>query len=351
MLETKRPVDLEEGGADSRWLIEELWSHQAVGIVGGEPKCCKSYLGLEMAVSVSSGEKCLGKFAVGERGPVLLFQAEDPEHVVRERLRGIAKAKQVSFDALSIHVITTSTLRIDEEQVQASLRATIEHHRPKLLILDPLVRLHGGSENSSSSIATLLGFLRTLQREFEVAIVLVHHMKKHSAGKLRDGQALRGSGDLHGWGDSNLYLRREKDALLLSAEHRAADSFADLPVALTNSHDGLALRAVQERVSADASTSCDGGGPKAIPLLAKPARELSEPKPTPRDRIEAVLLSADAPLSVRRIREVARMRTERVVAVLRELEREGRVEKAKDGYFMNLRPHEERRASRLQTSG
>jgi len=37
-----------------RWLIEELWSDQAVGIVGGEPKCCKSFLALDMAVAIAS---------------------------------------------------------------------------------------------------------------------------------------------------------------------------------------------------------------------------------------------------------------------------------------------------------
>jgi len=26
------------------WLIEKLWSEQAVGIIGGERKCCKAFL-------------------------------------------------------------------------------------------------------------------------------------------------------------------------------------------------------------------------------------------------------------------------------------------------------------------
>jgi hypothetical protein len=32
-----------------------LWSHDAVGIVGGEPKCCKSFLALDLAVAVAAG--------------------------------------------------------------------------------------------------------------------------------------------------------------------------------------------------------------------------------------------------------------------------------------------------------
>ena len=35
---------LAERADSQRWLVTGLWSEQAVGIVGGEPKCCKSFL-------------------------------------------------------------------------------------------------------------------------------------------------------------------------------------------------------------------------------------------------------------------------------------------------------------------
>ena len=37
---------LAERSEEHRWLVTGLWSEQAVGIVGGEPKCCKSFLAL-----------------------------------------------------------------------------------------------------------------------------------------------------------------------------------------------------------------------------------------------------------------------------------------------------------------
>src|SRR5205823_13346804 len=46
-----------------RWLVTDLWSEGAVGIVGGEPKCCKSFLALELAVAVASGRPALRRFA------------------------------------------------------------------------------------------------------------------------------------------------------------------------------------------------------------------------------------------------------------------------------------------------
>jgi RecA-family ATPase len=79
------------------WLIEGLWGAQAVGIIAGEPKCCKSFLALDLAVAVASGAPCLLHFPTCQCGRVLLFAAEDAAHIVRQRLEGIAAAASVDF--------------------------------------------------------------------------------------------------------------------------------------------------------------------------------------------------------------------------------------------------------------
>ena len=62
---------------------------------------------------------------------------------------------------------------------------------PRLLILDPFVRLHRIDENASGEVAPLLAYLRELQRRHGLAVLVVHHAK--GAGRARAGQALRGS--------------------------------------------------------------------------------------------------------------------------------------------------------------
>jgi hypothetical protein len=89
-------------------------------------------------------------------------------------------------------------------------------------LLDPLVRLHGIDENHAGEVAELLAYFRSLQRELNLAVVLVHHTRKNAAGGASAGLGLRGSSDIHAFGDSNLYLRRTSDRLMLLSEHRAA---------------------------------------------------------------------------------------------------------------------------------
>jgi len=108
--------------AERRWLIEDLWAAEAVGIVGGEPKCGKSFLALDLAVAVASGAPCLRRFRPAQTGRVLLFAAEDALHVVRARLAGIALAAGVALETLDIQVITAPTLRLDLREDQRRLR-------------------------------------------------------------------------------------------------------------------------------------------------------------------------------------------------------------------------------------
>ena len=150
----------------TQWLVQGLWSDQAVGILGGEPKCCKSFLALDLAVSVASGTPCLRRFAVRRTGPVLLFPAEDSLAVVRQRLEGICSAADVDFQSLPVEVITAPTLRLDAPKDRERLSNTVQARQPRLLILDPLIRLHRVDENDASQIAGLLSYLRQLQRTF-----------------------------------------------------------------------------------------------------------------------------------------------------------------------------------------
>jgi AAA domain len=205
-----------------RWLVEQLWGDSSVGLIGGAPKCSKTWLGLDLALSVATGTACLGKYPVPQAGPVLVYLAEDALSVVRERVAGMARHRGLELADVAIHVITTPTLRLDRDPHRQRLLQTAQRLRPRLLLLDPLVRLHGIDENHAGEVAELLAYFRALQRELDLSVVLVHHTRKNAAGGVAAGQGLRGSSDLHAFGDSNLYLRRTSQRLVLSSEHRAA---------------------------------------------------------------------------------------------------------------------------------
>ena len=304
---TRRPAELERAAAERRWLVDGLWLEQAVGFVGGEPKCCKSYLALDIAVAVASGSPCLRSFAVERPGPVLCYPAEEAEAEVGRRLRGIAAAAGARFESLDIAVIDAPRLRLDSESDRRRLAGTVKAARPRLLILDPLVRLHRVDENSAAEIGPILGFLRELQRSFETAVMLVHHTRK--SGARRQGQSLRGSGDIFAWGDSYLHLRRSGSRLLLLAEHRSAPPGDEMHIELAGDEEAPALRLANPRA--------------ATPPAARPSDEAL---------VLQVLAEAGGPLPLRAIRKKAGRRNAAVGRALGRLAEDGRVASGPSGY-------------------
>jgi len=294
-----------------RFLVDTLWADQAVGIVGGEPKCGKSLLALHLAVAVASGTACLGKYAVARKGPVLLYPAEDSEAIVRDRLAGISQNAGVSLDALDVFVITAPALRLDTAADRERLARTVARHRPVLLVLDPFVRLHRVDENASGEVAPLLAFLRQLQRAHGVAILVVHHARKGARG-MRPGQALRGSSEFHAWGDSNLYVSRRGQQIRLAVEHRGAPSI-----------DGLALE----------MKSNGDHGPHFSLCAPRDDREEKAPGADPVARVLDSLNHFGRPATRTEIRERCRIKTSTLSQTLVELVAASRVHQGDDGRY------------------
>lgn len=309
ILTVRQIADVPVENLAQRWLVKDLWGQEAVGIVGGPPKCCKSWLGLDLALSVASGTPCLGHFQVERKGPALVYLAEDAASMVRERIQGICDSRHLNIANLDLHIIDTPSLRLDLDSDRNRLVNSIELLCPRLLLLDPLVRLHRADENSSSDISAILGFLRELQRRFKMSVILVHHMSKKLRAQL--GQALRGSGDLHAFGDCNAYLVRKSDKLILSVEHRFAPASKPLQLALVS--DDLGKKTHLEIIDFQ-------GDNVTIPIT---------------ENLRLALAKADKPLTRVALRSLLHVNNHRLGLALKDLEQKHLAIRKSSGWVLN----------------
>jgi hypothetical protein len=216
------------------------------------------------------------------------------------------------MENLDLLVITAPSLRLDLKQDQQRLKITVAAFKPRLLLLDPLVRIHRLDENSATDISSLLGFFRQMQRSYDTAIVLVHHLsKRHYA---QPGQALRGSSDLHAFGDSNAYLKRLKDRIILTLEHRAAKPPEPIALQLLSQPDGSAAHL---EIASPANSTSDGS--------------LNE-------RIIELLHHEDKPMTRTNIRKYLKCNNQRLGETLLGLHKQGRILRTSSGW-VNNQPH------------
>lgn len=308
--------ELADVDVERRWLVEPLWARAGVGILGGAPKCHKSWLGLDLALSVASETPCLGRFAVRDPGPVLLYLAEDAPAIVKQRLAGLCAPRALDLGLLPIHLITAPSLRLDLPRDQERLRRTLAALRPRLLVLDPFVRLHRIDENSAAEVSAILAFLREVQREHDVAVLVVHHARKNGPSGAGAGQGLRGSGDFHAWTDSALYVRRQRADLVVTVEHRAAatpDPFVVGLVATGDPHAPAYLMACD--------TTDDPDAERAGATADIAARIVGE-------------LTLSSPLSREALRAALRVKNSRLGVALQLLEQAGTIERTTHGWCL-----------------
>lgn len=310
-LPVRHVADVPAQPIEQRWLVEHLWLACGVGILGGAPKVCKTYLAAELSLAVASGEKALGHFAVKRQGPVLFYGAEDSLASLRERFSGLALARHLALARLPIYLLDVAVLRLDRAEDLGRLKAAIAELKPRLLVLDPFVRMAHIDENSAADVSAVLGSLREIQRTQNLAILLVHHARKSPA--QNPAQALRGSSDFAAWSDTNLYLARRSNKLTLSLEHRSAPA-----------PDPIDLRLVTEpqphlRLLAD-NTAHDHH-PLTIDSL--------------QSEIIRHLTTARRPMSTVELRKILCKRKEDVVRALDDLKEINQVKRAKNGWIAN----------------
>lgn len=154
-----------------------------------------------------------------------------------------------------------------------------------------------------------------LQRTFNLAVILVHHSSKKY--RKHPGQSLRGSSDLHAFGDSNAYLIRQNNALSLTIEHRSAPA-----------PDPFLLQLISKK---DKNTHLE-----AISDICLPDQKSD---PSLKDDVIKLLKQKNSALYRQDIRSRLRVNNQRLGQELNKLEAQALIIRTKDGWKLNKPTH------------
>lgn len=203
------------------WLIKDVWMDQALGFIAGIPKAMKSILALHLGFCVAEGIPFVTKEIV-RPGPVLLFQEEDNDHLIKSRLRTIGTGHGSNHLWLFTPGITERHLRLDSDDAVEMLDYAIQKIAPVLVILDPLANMHSlEDENNAGQINKILERIRYIRDLRKCAFMIVHHMRKEGLGSgTNAGQKMRGSSVFHAKAESALYIERYGNLLRLEVENK-----------------------------------------------------------------------------------------------------------------------------------
>jgi len=208
--------------AELQWALPGILP-EGLAILAGRPKFGKSFLGLQMAIAIATGE---GKnFGVAElqAGDVLVCALEDSERRLRDRLRRLYPfghaPERLQF--------ATAWPRTDQAGIEELEKWCDEHNSARLIILDtwraikPLSNGRASSyDEDANAAAPLLEFAK---RHPGLAVLVVHHVRKTEADDVFD--TISGTHGLTGIFDTLMVLGRHGDGAKLAAQGRDLDGY------------------------------------------------------------------------------------------------------------------------------
>ncbi len=210
---------LKHGGKEVQWLIRGFLTNATIGFIYGPPQCYKSWIELDMAVSIAQGTSFLGIVKPDRTGPVIIFQQEDSHITTSERIAtiwagrvGLKKPRledgkfiwSCHKEASNIHIYEHRDFRLDAPGAMAKLDRMLTKYKPAVVFMDPFYSLVS-LENNMEAAAPLMIELKKLRDKHSCAFMLVHHTSKSSRGSSnRDG--LHGSQFLSASNESSLAL-------------------------------------------------------------------------------------------------------------------------------------------------
>jgi hypothetical protein len=199
------------------FLIEGILAIGQVGILGGVPGSGKTWAVLQLAKAVAGGTEWCGLRT--HRGRVAAVLLETPPWAAQERLRAIGDGGWLRDVVIrTADDLGVSTIDICMPAVRDHLVRWVRAERAQLLILDPMSFVHGLDENKAHDAIQLVGALKQVAMEADVALLCPHHERKSASDGTRgsDLDALRGSSALVGGVGLVMRLADKQGRLCLS---------------------------------------------------------------------------------------------------------------------------------------
>src|SRR4051794_1832173 len=209
------------------YLVDGVLPAAGNGVLYGVSGTGKSFVALDLALSIACGEVVWHGQAVQQTGPVAYVAAEGQAGLI-QRIEAWMHANGRT-DEPDLYVIPDAVQLLDPMDGKALLAAIQERvgEVPVFIVLDTLAKcMAGGDENSTQDMGLVMASQDYLRVQTGAHVLLVHHPMKH--GELERG---------------NSSLRAAQDVMLLL---KSEDGY--LTIQSTKMRDGPALEPIRLRL-------------------------------------------------------------------------------------------------------
>jgi hypothetical protein len=198
-------------------VIEGVLPQGGKGAIGGASKARKTWMFIDIAISVASGNACLNNYRT-QKGKVLYFNFELPKPFFWKRVQAVCDERQITLEPEMLEVHHLRGHIWDWLQIEPQIPAG----KYSLIILDPSYKLlliqseYLREENNAGTIATLLDKFEQLAVRTGAAVIFGAHFSKGSQAGKDSIDRISGSG----------VFARDPDSIITLTELQTPDCYA-----------------------------------------------------------------------------------------------------------------------------
>jgi len=173
----------------AKWLIHNLFECGTMNMLSAAPNNYKSWLTLEIAMSVATATPLFDFFVVNDQQNVWIINEEDSEYDLKERFEILNK----EWPDMPILFSVQNQIKLDDETV-SQIIFIAKQKNIEFIILDSLRSIHEAEENSSTEMQKIMNQIKKIANS-GITVLFTHHNRKKSKDSYKgsDSEDSRGS--------------------------------------------------------------------------------------------------------------------------------------------------------------
>ena len=187
-------------------VIVEDMIFQGLIILASPPKYGKSWLMLDLCLSVATGKDFLGHKT--NAGQCLYLALEDSQRRLKDRMEKVLNGEDAP---------TNFDYAVNAESIESGLINQLESYiaekkDTKLIVIDTLQKVRGHINKNDTLYSNdykEIGYLKKFADKYNIALILVHHLRKMSDNADVFNQ-ISGTNGISGAADTMIVMSKEK---------------------------------------------------------------------------------------------------------------------------------------------